>query len=157
MYTKVLYPTDFSDCAARALSAIVKLKEAGAQEVIILHVVDVHRCETALIGTSWVKAPPAQYLETLKQELTAIATDESEEVKQKIELAGMRAMIRIITGIPFREILKTADEEHVDLIVMGSHGKSNIREMLLGSVSEKVIRKARQHVLAIKRDNGEKG
>ena len=156
MYSKILYPTDFSDCAAKALGAILRLKEAGVREIIILHVVDIRQCEMAFIGTAWVKGPPDEYLKSLKEELSTIAGSEAEEVRQEIEKAGMKARIKIVPGVPFQEILKTADEEDVNLIVMGSHGKSNVIEMLLGSVSEKVIRKARQHVLVIKRDNGDK-
>ncbi len=157
MYSKILYPTDFSDCAARALEAIVRLKEAGAQEVVILHVVDIRHCEMAFIGTAWVKGPPEEYLESLRKELLTLAESRAEEVRQQLEKAGLQARVKIVIGHPFQDILKTADGEKVDLIVMGSHGKSNVREMLLGSVSEKVIRKARQHVLVIKRDDGGTG
>jgi len=50
-----------------------------------------------------------------------------------------------------REILRVEEEEGVSIIVIGSHGKTNIKEMLLGSVSEKVIRKSKNPVLVIKR------
>jgi len=89
--------------------------------------------------------------------LLTLAESRAEEVRQQLEKAGLQARVKIVIGHPFQDILKTADGEKVDLIVMGSHGKSNVREMLLGSVSEKVIRKARQHVLVIKRDDGGTG
>ena len=59
--------------------------------------------------------------------------------------------MRIEKGIPFKEILRVENEEDISLIVIGSHGKSNVEEMLLGSVSEKVIRKAKSPVIVIKR------
>jgi len=59
--------------------------------------------------------------------------------------------IRIETGVPLKEILKVEEEEKVSAIVIGSHGKTNIREMFLGSVSEKVIRKSKNPVLIVKR------
>ena len=59
--------------------------------------------------------------------------------------------MRIEKGIPFKEILRVENEEDIPLIVIGSHGKSNVEEMLLGSVSEKVIRKAKSPVFVVKR------
>ena len=55
-------------------------------------------------------------------------------------------------GNPGKEILAAADAQEVSLIVIGSHGRSNIRDRLLGTVSEYVIKNARQPVLVIKRD-----
>ena len=155
MYRKILLPTDFSDCAAMALGAVIGLKEAGSREVLVLHVVDIRQCEQALVGTAWVKVDPGAYLKHLKEELTVNAESKIKEIGGEIEKAGMTARTRIVTGVPFREILRAADEERVDLIVIGSHGKSNIREMMLGSVSEKVVRKARQHVLVVKQGGDE--
>lgn len=57
---------------------------------------------------------------------------------------------RIEVGIPLREILKV-EEEDVSVIAIGSHGKSNLQEMFLGSVSEKVARKCKKPILIIKR------
>ena len=58
---------------------------------------------------------------------------------------------RIEKGIPFRDILRVEEEEKVPAIVVGSHGKTNIKEMFLGPVSEKVIRKSSKPVLVVKR------
>lgn len=60
--------------------------------------------------------------------------------------------VKAVEGTPFREILKIAGDEDVSLIAIGSHGKSNIMEKLLGSVSEKVIRDSKRPVLVVKRD-----
>ena len=59
--------------------------------------------------------------------------------------------VRIGIGSPFKEILKMEDEEDVSAIVIGSHGKSNIKEMFLGSVSENAIRYCKKPVLVVKR------
>jgi len=71
-------------------------------------------------------------------------------LKGELEEQGLKVRVEIKEGIPFREIIEVADEEGVSLIVIGSHGKSMVREMLLGSVSEKVARKAKQPVLIVK-------
>ena len=59
--------------------------------------------------------------------------------------------LRIERGIPLTELVRVEQGEGVSLIVIGSHGKSNVVEMLLGSVSEKVIRKSGTPVLVVKR------
>jgi nucleotide-binding universal stress UspA family protein len=64
---------------------------------------------------------------------------------------GLEVKLRIETGVPLKEILKVEGEEKVSAIVIGSHGKTNLQEMVLGSVSEKVIRNSRNPVLVIKR------
>jgi nucleotide-binding universal stress UspA family protein len=63
----------------------------------------------------------------------------------------IKAKVRIEKGIPFTEILRVEGEEDISLIITGSHGKSKGAEMLLGSVSEKVIRRAERPVLVVKR------
>jgi nucleotide-binding universal stress UspA family protein len=65
--------------------------------------------------------------------------------------SGLEVKVRIETGVPLKEILKVEEEEKVSAIVIGSHGKTNLEEMVLGSVSEKVIRKSKNPVLVIKR------
>lgn len=64
---------------------------------------------------------------------------------------GIEVKISLIVGIPFSEILKVEEDEDVSAIIIGSHGKSNIKEMMLGSVSEKVIRKSKKPVIVIKK------
>jgi nucleotide-binding universal stress UspA family protein len=64
---------------------------------------------------------------------------------------GFSVKIRAGDGIPFREFLRIEEEEDVSITVIGSHGKSNLKEILLGSVSETVIRKAKKPVIVVKR------
>jgi nucleotide-binding universal stress UspA family protein len=54
-------------------------------------------------------------------------------------------------GVPIKEILNAEQKEDISIIVIGSHGKSNVEEMLLGSVSENIIRKCKKPVLVVKR------
>ena len=66
--------------------------------------------------------------------------------------SGFKVKSMIQTGIPVREILKAEEkEEDVSVIVIGSHGKSNLEEIFLGYVSEKVSRKCKSPVLIVKR------
>lgn len=144
MFKKILFPTDFSDVSHKAVKYIKQLKSAGAHEVIILHVID----ENELLVLSRV---PDQYLQ--------ITADMEKEIEKKMTsivanmtAEGFHVKPMVKTGKPFKEIMLTAVEEKVSLIVIGSHGKSNIEEMLMGSVSENVIRHAKVPLLVISRE-----
>lgn len=90
----------------------------------------------------------AEDLEKRKEEN---AKEGMKEIEAELKKSGLKVKTRLEKGIPFRDILKVEEEEKVSVIVVGSHGKSNIKEMLLGSVSEKVIRKSKKPVLVVKR------
>ena len=144
MFKKILFPTDFSDVSRKALEYIKQLKGAGAQEVIVLHVVD----EKELAVLSRVPDQYSQIMAHIEKDIAnvmgAIETDLTAE--------GFQVKLTVKTGQPFTEIMTTAADEKVSIIILGSHGRSNIGEMLLGSVSENVIRHARVPVLVISRE-----
>ena len=146
MFKKILYPTDFSDVSLKAIDFIKQLKECGSMEVIILHVINQRSVDAVQIygGGSvdfiqWERA------------IREMAKNSLMEIEKELKGAGLEVRSRIEIGIPLREILKVEKEEDVSLIIIGSHGKTNLEEVFLGSVSEKVIRKCRNPVLVIKR------
>jgi nucleotide-binding universal stress UspA family protein len=145
MFDKILYPTDFSDVANKAMNYIRKLKEAGGKEVIVLHVID----ERAIgdICLLYASRGSVEMVRRIEEE----AWKEMDNTGARLRQTGFKVKLRIERGIPLTEILRVEQEEGVSLIVIGSHGKSNVEEMLLGSVSEKVIRKSGTPVLVIKR------
>lgn len=143
MFRKILYPTDFSERSKKALPFLRQLKDAGAEEVVILHVVDTRSLHIPEIFA-------IMDLSLLGEKQAVEAARKANLLAANLEEIGVKATVRIEKGIPFKEILKLEKEENVSLIVIGSHGTSNVEEMLLGSVSEKVIRKAKNPVLVIK-------
>ena len=144
MFKKILFPTDFSDVSKKAVKYIKQLKGAGAQEVIILHVID----EKELLVLSRVAG---QYLQITTQIEKEVA-EEMAAIEAEMTADGFRVKLKVKRGIPFTEIMTTAAEEKASLIIMGSHGRSNIEEMLMGSVSENVIRHAKVPLLVISRE-----
>jgi nucleotide-binding universal stress UspA family protein len=145
MFDKILYPTDFSDVAKKALGYIMKLKEAGSKEVIVLHVID-----ERTIGDICLLYPSRGSVEMVKR-IKEEAYEEMDKIGARLREEGFDVKLRIERGIPLTEILRVEQEEGVSVTVLGSHGKSNVKEMLLGSVSEKVIRKSAKPVLVVKR------
>jgi len=144
MFKKILFPTDFSDVSQKAVKYIKQLKGAGAQEVIVLHVID----EKELLVLSRV---PDQYLQ-IKAQMEKEIAEEMAAVEADMTAEGFRVKLKVKTGKPFTEIMMTAADEKVSIIVVGSHGRSNIEEMLMGSVSENVIRHAKVPLLVISRE-----
>jgi len=143
MFRKILYPTDFLDRSKKALTYIKEFKDAGIEEVVILHVVDTRKLHIpevyAIVGVS-----------VLGDKQASAAAEEADHIAKQLNDIEIRTIIRIEKGIPFKEILRVETEEAVSLIVIGSHGISNVEDMLLGSVSEKVIRKAKGPVLVVR-------
>jgi nucleotide-binding universal stress UspA family protein len=144
MFKKILYPTDFSDVAQKALDFIKELKNAGAEEVVILHVID----KRFFDAMAWYTT---KNLPEIERDLIKEVTGEIEPIEKELKDMGFKVKVRIETGDPFTEILRVEEEENVSDMAIGSHGVSNIEEMFLGSVSEKVIRKAKKPVHVIKR------
>ena len=143
MFDKILYPTDFSEVSTKVLGYVKRLRETGTQEVVALHVIDKKSLDFLFYDTQ--KSLDAE------TELIQRAQQDMEPIIDELNRCGFIARARIETADPFREILRVEEEEKVSLIVIGSHGKSNIEEMLLGSVSEKVVRKAKGPVFIVKR------
>jgi len=144
MFKKILYPTDFSDVSKKAIDFIKQLKEGGSEMVIVLHVIDergMRAIERYATGDS--VEIEQRIMDDAKQELKAIEDD--------LKKIGFKVKTLIKRGVPLLEVLKVEEEENISVIVMGSHGKSNLEEMFLGSVSEKVSRKCKSPVLIVKR------
>jgi nucleotide-binding universal stress UspA family protein len=144
MFKKILYPTDFSDASKKAIDYLVQLKDAGAKEIVILHVIDEKGIDAVY---RYGAGSAVEIIGAIEKE----ARQEGEKIEKKLKQHGLEVKVRIETGVPLKEILKVEEEEKVSAIVIGSHGKTNLEEMVLGSVSEKVIRKSKNPVLVIKR------
>jgi nucleotide-binding universal stress UspA family protein len=142
MFEKILYPTDFSDVSKKALEYCKKLKGAGTKKVIVLHVIEMDPN---------IEKVPANFREVFKKEVEQTARKAIEAIAAELKKNGFDVTVRIELGNPVKEILKVEGEENASAIVLGSHGKSNIKEILIGSVSENVIRKSRVPVLVVKR------
>ena len=137
MLRKILYPTDFSGCSWKALEYVKKFGEAGAKEAVIMHVRDAR-----MYAPEIMKKLP-------KHEQIDIQTLNS--IERELGATGIKAKTLLVDGIPFVEINKAAEKENASLIVMGSHGRSMVEEMLVGSVCGKIVRRTKISVLVVTR------
>lgn len=139
---KILCPTDFSpynDAALKYASALAA--ESGAT-LIIAHV-DEYRDASAALG------------EGALTYTGPLGMEDRSEVRKKLDHVkptNSRVVYehRYLEGGPIHEIVAFADREHVDLIVMGSHGRTGLSRLLMGSVAEGVARRATCPVLIVK-------
>ena len=143
MFRRVLFPTDFSDCANKAIQYLKELKLAGLEEVVFVRVINL----TKLVGVtsgfdidSWIRQEEEESKKRL-EDLVKLAKD-----------IGLKAryVTPIPTGDPVSEIVKAAEREDVSLILMASRGKGLLKEILLGSVSEGVVRRATRPIIIVK-------
>ena len=144
MFKKILYPTDFSDVSKKAIDYIKQLKEGGAEKVIVLHVFDQRGMQAIEQYASWDSVE-------IEQKIMDGSRQELKVIEDELKRSGFKVKTIVQRGVPIQEILKTEEEEDISVIVIGSHGKSNLEEMFLGSVSEKVARRCKSPVLIIKR------
>jgi nucleotide-binding universal stress UspA family protein len=140
---KILFPTDFSQTAQVAFGTAQRLARDSDALLLIVHVVE--PTTVAPGPTSPQAAVSAEFLaETARQ-----AEEEAREKLKEVVPAdgGIRFEHRLVKGDASIEIPKLADQEQVDLIVMGTHGRSGLKRLLMGSVAEKVVRHAACPVL----------
>ena len=149
LFERILYSTDFSPLAELALEFVKKLKEADAKEVVVVHVVDDLSVELPE-GTDIISEKEIlQVLPGSDQEYVISLIEKLNLIRKELENLGLNVKLYLLSGSPAKEIVNTADKENARLIVMGAHGKGLLTELLLGSVSTDVIRKANCPVLII--------
>jgi len=136
LFSRILYPTDWSDCAREALRYLKGLKEAGVEEVIVAHIMD----EKAM------KLQPAERFREFKK----IDLEKLAQLKDELESQGFRVKIHLSLGNPRADLIKVASKEDASLIVVGSHGKGRVEGILWGSVSRNIVEYSDRAVLLIK-------
>ncbi|MBA3886257.1 MAG: universal stress protein [Acidobacteria bacterium] len=139
---KILVPTDFSECSDAAVLYGRAMAETFGATLHLLHVVQDPYTQP------WAaEAFPAPLGDMLAQ-WQAQARARLQELLP--ETARKDVMVAVQVGSPFQEIVRYANEQAIDLIVIGTHGRGPIGHMLLGSVAEKVVRKAPCPVLTVR-------
>lgn len=134
---KILFPTDFSHHSDAALAHATTLaREAGAK-LIVVHI---EEPPLAYGGGEMYYGVPDPDQTEIKRMLAAVKPKETDVPVEH----------RLAMGNPADEIVRVANEEKVDMIVMGTHGRSGLGRLLMGSVAEAVVRKASCPVLTFK-------
>jgi len=134
MFDDILVPTDGSECATTAADYARDLASAYGATVHALCVADPRTVENA---------PDAERVRDARADL-------AERTCADFSAAGVETRQAVRTGVPHRAILEYATEQGIDLVVMGTHGRTGVERFLLGSVTEKVVRLSDVPVLTVK-------
>lgn len=141
---KILYPTDFSESSLEALKYAVSFARDYKARLVLMHVVNEQ------IFSEGLSLPRLEAPEALGQEMAAEAGRQMRMLIPAGELAGLDVEHVILRGMPFLEIIRYAKANEVDLIVIGTHGRSGMEHIIFGSTAEKVVRKAPCPVLSVR-------
>lgn len=143
MFGRILLPTDFSECSEVAAGTARRLAETFGSRILLLHVLD-----------EWTAVDP-MFRGELPLEAVRTRMEQFAQESMDAFLAGLFSGFEnfdtmLVTGMPYREILRAAREFPADLIVIGTHGRRGLNRFLLGSVADGVVRLSPSPVLLIR-------
>jgi nucleotide-binding universal stress UspA family protein len=141
---RILVPTDFSEHSKNALRYAAAFADKFGAEVFLLHVFQ----DLAIFQPDAVTVAP-QAPPPIEQMLAAARTALERSI-QEGPCAAVKVHPEVSEGSTFEEIVRFAKEKDIDLIIMGTHGRGWLAHVLLGSVTEKVVRKAPCPVLTVR-------
>ncbi len=148
VYKKIMIATDGSELVQKAVDSAIEIAKLSEAQLYAIYVIALGSYSiTPYIDAEWEKA--------MKEHLRK----EGKEATAYVENAGKAANVEvksiILEGSPANEIIDFAEKNDIDLIIMGSHGKSAIQRFLIGSVAEKVVKYSKIAVLVVRKKTTE--
>lgn len=134
----ILVPMDFSPDAEQALEHAVALAQQFQARITLLHAI-------------YLPVSTEVSLTAYFSEMEASAQRGMETYQKRVADAGLPVETLVLVGVPFRMIIETAADKDADLIVMGTHGRTGVQHLMLGSVAERVVRLAPCPVLVTRK------
>lgn len=151
-YTSIVVPTDGSRLALRALKEAFGLANLTGATIHVLYVVD----DTKIAGLATDSGLDDVSLDAdfdrLFDRFEAIGEHAIEDLRTAADERDVELATAIRTGIPNEEILSYVEENGIDLLVMGTHGRRGVQRYLLGSTTERVLRRAPVPVLTVREE-----
>jgi nucleotide-binding universal stress UspA family protein len=146
MYTNILIPTDGSEHAKQAAAHGVDLAEKYDATVHMVYVIEYLPTELTV----------HEYDKITMNDLEQSGADITGELTAHAMERGVDAVDETLHGTPYREILDYANTHDIDLLVLGTHGRTGVKRLLLGNVAEKIVRLADVPVLTVRKTEREK-
>ena len=153
LFKKILCPTDFSEPSYKALKAANDLAKEFSSELILIHVLSPMQVFPTSPGFAPGQPAASGYIP--EQILGEAQNQAGESLDKTLEEQVSKEIISktiLLQGNPAEEITKYAEEENVSVIIIGTHGYTGWRHLLLGSVTEKIVRSSSIPVLTIPAD-----
>lgn len=141
---KILVPCDFSKPAIDAFRFALDIAERSKGTIKLVHVIELP------IMNDTVLMPVLNFEEQLLKELRQNADERFKKLSEKYSKEGVKVKWEVQFGVPSRMLVDVINAEGIDLVIMGSHGASGLREYFIGSNAEKMIRRASVPVLVTK-------
>jgi nucleotide-binding universal stress UspA family protein len=140
---RILVPIDFSDRSHAALTYAVALVEQFDAALHLLHIVE------ALVAAE-ILPRPLDPREDVERAIEARAWDDLRGLLPTADLERLHGELALEWGTPFVEIVRYARAHEIDLIAMGTHGRGGVKQLLMGSVAENVVRSSPCPVLTVR-------
>ncbi|HOP39880.1 MAG TPA: universal stress protein [Geobacteraceae bacterium] len=139
----ILFATDFSEVSEYAFDYAYTLAKKFGSKLIVMHVIN----EPVDLRGFYV---PHISFDSLEKEIEEAAEKMMKKfcAGRMVDLAGSETVI--VSGIPYEEILKKADDAEASLVVLGTHGRAGLDHLLFGSTAERVVRRSRCPVMTIR-------
>lgn len=138
----ILCPIDYSICSEKALAYAIEFAEKYRAKLYLVHVLDIRIYDINEPDIYQVNMVDQETIGKLRERLLRCV---NEETKGRVAVEAV-----VVQGVPFVEIIKASKDYIIDLIVLGTHGRTGLSHAIMGSVAEKVVRKAPCPVLTIK-------
>lgn len=137
----ILHPTDFSSYSRQAFDLAVDLAQHYQAAIVVLHVVETLGPENVTYGEAVSQLEPESYRQRLQHDLISL---------QPPPESGVTVRHLLAEGRPAEAIERVAREQGCGLIVMGTHGRTGLQRLLMGSIAEHVVRHSSCPVLTMK-------
>jgi nucleotide-binding universal stress UspA family protein len=145
MYAKIMVAVDGSSIATRALDEALRMAPAQGSTLILVHVIEYPHIYVRDLGYD-----PAPITEALLSDGRRVLEDAAARVKSRhIEYRSVMVDKRTSTDSIAERLQRVADEQQVELVVLGTHGRGGFKRLLLGSVAEAFLRSSSRPVLLV--------
>lgn len=144
LYRNIVIATDGSENSQRAISCGVEIAKLSGATVHALYVVDT----PSIISETWTAGKEMVHEMIIREGKKVLS-----KVKKIIEDSGVEVKEVLLEGYPSEEIINFAENNNMDLIVMGTLGKTGLERFLVGSVAENVVRNSKVPVMVIRNEN----
>ena len=138
----ILCPVDYSIYSEKALSYAIEFAEKYGAKLFLMHVLDIRVYDINDPDLYNVNVVDKETINKLRERLLKCV---NEDTKGRISVEAI-----VLQGVPFAEIIKASKEYDIDLIVLGTHGRTGLSHAIMGSVAEKVVRKSPCPVLTVR-------
>ncbi len=146
-FTKILAATDFSDDSDHALEYAEELARRFSAEILVMHV---DQPLSPVMVSELSPGLDVGAMNRIAEEQRLLALKELDRITARLRDSGLKSRSLLKVGAPFLEIINAAYGDGADLIVLGTHGRTGLAHVLMGSVAERVVRKAHCPVLTIR-------